>query len=373
MRDFKAYIDKLDVEKICLFLNRHGWREIGSLKSGRIKQFEKDSVDDAILVPFSKKFSDYYNVFTDSLQVLSNSESSTLISLLNKLINPSCDLLKWRIADSDTFMGSIPFDTMGNNIDHIKDLLAVSCLDILKPSTFHKKVLTNEVVTQIKQYKFGQTEIGSYILSILSPLGTYQYDIFNPIVEELPLTRRINLRLLDNIDKIQNSVEKNSSELIDCIQSQEISVNFLTALSDLYIENRDAQVSISANWNSDVPNSSDISVVTDVTLTPRCIDKVMEVAEANTPQEQQNVEKTFYGKITNIGGAAELDNRSTIKIKIACIGDEGRKITVQAEMPYSTYDIAEDAFENADTVKVTGILSKAGYINRLSHASIEKI
>lgn len=368
---YKEYIDNLNSQNLCKYLRLHGWSEISSLRSGKIKQFEKEGVDDSVLIPMTKTFSDYYEVYTESLDTLSTSESTTIISLLNKLINPSCDIIKWRIAGSDTFRGSIPFESMINNIDFIKELFSVSYLDIKSPAIFHKKVGTKDVENQIKQYKFGQTEIGSYILNILSPLGVYQYQLFDPTVEDLPINRKININLLNTIDQIQKSIQDHSTELNDKVQEKKISVNFLMALSDLYAENKDSNVSIIADWNKDVPNVQGSVIVQMVKLYPRCIDKVLEVAEANTPKEEHDIQKTYYGKIIDIGGEAELDNRSTIKIKIVTIGDEGRKITIQTELAAENYTIVETAFEYSNNVKVSGKLNKHGHTNILSDAEIE--
>lgn len=369
---YKDYIDKLNANSICTYLRCHGWTEICSLKSGAIRQFEKEGVEDSILIPMSSAFSDYYKVFLESLDLLSSSEQSSLLTLLNKLTNPSCDLMKWRISDSDTFKGSIPFEAMINNIDIIRDLLSASYLDIKSPSVYHKKATTKDVERQISQYKFGQTEIGSYILNILSPLGNYQYEMFDPNVAELPMNRRINIKLLNSIDKIQKSIDEGSSELNDEVQAQRISVNFLSALSNLYAENKDASVSITADWNTDVPNIEGATVIPSVILNPRNIDKVVEIAELNTPKDEQNVPTTFFGKIIDIGGEAELTKRSNINVKIATIGNEGRKITVQAELDWLTYfEVAEYAFEYAKDVKLSGLLNKTGNTKKLSDAKIE--
>lgn len=371
MKDYKSFINKLDSNKICIYLQHHGWRDIGSLMESKLKLFDKDNCDSTIIIPMEKSFTDYYRVYIDSLNVLAESESSTLISLLNRLINPSCDLLKWRIEADDTFLGSISLESMGNNIEHIKDLLASSCLDILNPSVYHKKVLTKDVVKQINQYKFGQTEVGSYILNLLCPLGYYQYELFDLRSEDLPMSRRINVKLLQDIQRIQKSINDNSTELTDDVQSEKISVNFLNALSGMYEDNKESDISLCAEWSNEVPNIED-NIIPSVKLDTRCMDKVVEVAEANTPKEQQNIQKTFFGKIKDIGGDEELNNRSDITIKIVAIGDEGKKITVQAQLPFvSCYSIVDEAFENANTVKVTGTLTKVGYINKLSQASIE--
>lgn len=279
--------------------------------------------------------------------------------------------MKWRIADDETTLGVIPFASMGNNIDYIKDLLSSACLDILSPSVFHKKVATKDVQEQMAMYKFGQTEIGSYILNIICPLGYYQYKLFEPLIDELPLSRRININIIKNIHTIQTSILERSSLFKDKVAEGQLSVNFLNALLDIYEENRDADFTISARWDTSVPNPTN-NIINCVELRPRCMDKVAEVIEEYTPSEPQFVEKSFYGKIINIGGEAEIDNRVDVSVIIATIGVGGKSLKVKAILNYNDYySVVDNAFQNGLDVKVTGILTSTKRSILLSMAKIE--
>ena len=257
--------------------------------------------------------------------------------------------------------------------NNIKNILATTCIDIMSPSQYHKKVMVTDVQNQIASYKFGQTEIGSYILNLVSPLGFYQYQLFDPNVEELPINRRINMRMLKNINDIQQSVLDNSSQLDENVASGNISVNFLNALTKIYDDNKDSDVSISAAWDVNIPTIIE-NPVSSLTLCPRCIEKVAQTAEKYTPTQEQNVQKTYYGKITNISGAPEVDSREKLVITLASIGDENQKVTVKVELDNSIYShIVTDAFENGANVKVTGINTITAKTIKLLNAEIVKL
>lgn len=208
MSDIKKLIDKLHNEKLCSFLTLRHWTELPSLFDGQVRQFASPDENDAIMIPIQKNFSDFYRVMYESLSVIAQSEDTTLKGLFNILINPSSDILKWRIADDNTSLGAISFNAMFDNIENIRNLLASTYIDIINPSQFHKKVMINEVQDQIATYKFGQTEVGSYILNLVSPLGFYQYQLFDPTIEDLPINRQININMLKNINNIQQSIEQ---------------------------------------------------------------------------------------------------------------------------------------------------------------------
>lgn len=373
MKNIEKYINLLHNDKVCQYLSLKGWHEISTLFEGKVRQFLAPNEEYAILIPISREFSDYYRVMHDSLSVIAAYDNKTLNGLFNILINPSSDILKWRIADDNTSLGAISFNTMLDNIDNIKNILASTCIDIMNPSQYHKKVMVSDVQNQIASYKFGQTEIGSYILNLVSPLGFYQYQLFDPSVEELPMNRRINMRMLKTINDIQQSVLENSSQLDDNVASGSISVNFLTALTKIYDDNKDSDVSISAAWDINIPTIVD-NPISNLTLYPRCIEKVVQTAEKYTPTQEQNVSKTYYGKITNISGAPEVDSREKLVIALAAIGDENQKITVKVELDNSIYShIVTEAFENGANVKVTGINTTTAKTIKLLNAEIEKL
>lgn len=365
-------IEKLDGNLICRYLRRKHWHDAGLLYAGRVQQMLSPDESKVVLMPLENSFSDYEEVMLKALGVIAKVENTSLIHLYNKLTNPSFDFLRWRIAGDSTTGGIIPFNSMGANIDYIKDMLGTACLDILSPAVYHVKVYTSEVNNQIAKYSFGQTEIGSYILNVLCPLGFYQYQLFDPDTESLPLSRKINLNILNNIDTIQRSAEDKSNELNDCVENRLMSVNFLTSLTDMYEENKDSEITLSADWNGDIPLIGNPNPVGRVLLQPKYIDRVMETIERYTPKEEQNVLATYYGKITNIGTEAEVENRTVFDIKVATIGENLRTVYVIATLVYSQYFVlADKAFQDGANVKITGLKTTTARSIKLKDASIE--
>lgn len=365
-------VEKLDGSKMVKYLALKNWRDLGTVYAGKVEQMQSPDGKHVVLLPLVSSFEDNDEVMLRALRVIAKFEDTTDINLYNRLTNPSYDFLRWRIAGDSTAGGNIPFNSMGANIDFIKDMLGTACLDILSPAVYHAKVYTKEVNEHLAQYSFGQTEIGSYIMNVLCPLGHYQYQLFDPMTENLPLARRVNLNILNNIETIQRSVEENSRELNDNVESQSISINFLNSLSEMYEENKDTQITLKADWNRDVPLIGDTDPVSNVMLKPSCLDRVMMTIETYTPKEEQNVKATYFGKITNIGTEAEIENRTVFDIKVATIGENLRTVYVVANLSYSEFFLlADKAFQEGANVKITGIRTTTARSIKLKEASIE--
>lgn len=110
-------------EEFIQYLKNCGWKESGSLGSGRIRLFIKDDVEDSILVPLDSKFSDYHRIIKDSLKVLSSSESISLTKLqmrfkdlysiksseLPRIEQIRKEALKWK-TDDDDFIAQTAFE-----------------------------------------------------------------------------------------------------------------------------------------------------------------------------------------------------------------------------------------------------------------------
>lgn len=355
MKDLQRYIDSIHNIQLCQYLKNNKWHEDGALFNGNVIQFLTPNKEDAVLIPIIKEFSDYYRVMEDSLKTIAAVENDTIKSLLIRLLNPVSDVLKWKIATEETSIGVIPFSSVSDNINSIKDLLSSSCLDILSPSIIHKKQTTKKVQEQISNYKFGQTEIGSFIINIICPLNLdgYSPSVFEPHIEDLPLSRRINIRLINNIDIIQTSIRDKSAFLKEQVEAREISVNFLKALLKLYDVNKDTVYDISAKWNSAVINPED--VINHVELIPKCMDKVAETIECFEDKKEKSVENTYYGKIVNINGEPEPDKREDVLITLATINAKGKIQKVKCTLNYMYYySLIDNAFQDGLTVKITG-------------------
>lgn len=361
MKDLKKAIDLITVEKLEKVLSFLKWRELDVLMNGRVRQFVSPDDEYVALIPLVKEFSDYYRVLGETLQSIASFENRAIEALVNRILNPSYDIQKWRIANSYTSDGKIPFFSMTDTIEKIKDVLATTYLDTLNPTRFHKKVYTMDVNKNISEYSFGQTEIGSYILNILCPLGDYQYTIFNPTEQDIPLNRKINMRLLSSINNIQKALGNSDTNKVDeDVDKGLYSVNFLDSLVDIYDETKDTEMNIIVDWCKDVRFVKE-APVSSIKLEPIFMEKVNFIADKYRPKKEENVQKTYYGKIESITANPEVENREYVQIKIVTIGDDNKKVNIQSRLNYNAfYSIVKTAFDNGSNIKLSGIQKDIG-------------
>lgn len=372
MKDLKRAIELITVEKLEKVLSFLKWRELDVLMNGKVRQFVSPDDEYVALIPLVKEFSDYYRVVGETLQSIASFENRTIEALVNRILNPSYDIQKWRIANSYTSEGKIPFFSMTDTIEKIKDVLATVCLDTLNPTRFHKKVYTTEVNKNISEYAFGQTEIGSYILNILCPIGDYQYTIFNPTEQDIPLNRKINMRLLSSIDNIQKDLGNSNNNKVDEDVDQGLySVNFLDSLVDIYDETKDTEMNIIVDWCQDVRFINEVPI-SSIKLEPIFMEKVNFIADKYRPKKEENIQKPYYGKIDSINANPDIENREYVQIRLVTIGDDNKKVNIQCKLDYNTYySVVNTAFESGANVKLSGLYRNNGRQKWIENGHLE--
>lgn len=360
------YIANFDPRVLLPYLSRNGWDRLTPLLQGAIEQYRSADHKYVLKIPIQNDFYDYDILLKMLLKSLSNAENKSESEMLNILMNPASDVVRWRINDQTTCDGSIAIDSMGRNVENIKQLLSAGLADCLTPQTYHHKISTNDVNSNLRNFRFGQTAVGSYVLTILCSLGFYEYELFDEGAASLPIARRVNQSVMRNIDIVQRAYIDRSQQLNDVVEDGMMSVNFLRALKSLYEENKDSELTVHTEWNHKMP-MQDALIPSVLRFEPRSVDCVYDAIERYTPKIEET-ESVYHGKITNISGVGDAESREKVTIKFATIVDEDRKIIITAELNNAEYgQMVTSAFDAGRTIRVQGILGKG---NKMANAVV---
>lgn len=374
MKEYPKVLERVSIEMVRNMLSFLGYQVNQGLDhDDHIEQYFTPDRQDAVILPIRVADIDYKRNMFELLQSVAKNVGDTVEGLLMKLLNPAYDVLKWRISDEEADTGKVSLLSMSENLALIKDLLSVSCLDVISPQQkFHRKLKVKKVNEAIQQYKFGQTEYGSFLINILCPLGDYNYAMFG--MQEMPFLRKVNLHLLDAYYEIQTSItDRNSNKVDEDVDAGVYSVNLLDAMTEVYKLSTGKNMSFRVEWSDSVPfvdarKERIISINTD------CIGVVEEIANKYRPKEDTAQYRELIGKVEYLGSEAEKENRMTIDAKVVVIGDDNKAMKVNTTLDYAQYgQVVQDAFEEGQTVKVCGTLYMQGSKKVLRDATIEII
>lgn len=374
MKEYPKVLERISIEMVRNMLSFLGYRVNQGLgHDDHIEQYFTPDRQDAVILPIREADVDFKRNMYELLYSVAAKAGDTVEGLALKLLNPAYDVLKWRISDEEADTGKVSLLSMNKNLTLIKDLLSVSCLDIINPQQkFHKKLKVKRVNEALQQYKFGQTEYGSFLINILCPLGDYNYAMFG--MQEMPFLRKVNLHLLDAYYDIQTSIsDRNQNKVDEDVDAGIYSVNFLDAMTDVYKLSMGKNMSFCVDWSDSVP-FEDIRKDRIISINTECAGVVEDIANKYRPKEDAAQYRELIGKVEYLGSEAEKENRMTIDAKVVVIGDDNKAMKVNATLDYARYgQIVQDAFEEGLTVKVCGTLYMQGSKKVLRNATIEII
>lgn len=376
---------KLNPLAVTKYLSETNW-ELYPIKRNDIKifQYKKEDLFEQVTIPLDKKLRDYKNAMYDAVCKIAYVEKKSVEQLMLYLLNPNTDILKIRLDKKEVESGNIMFDDAIQLFDNAKKLIAATALDVINPKKIHYGRINEPVRNFLSQCRFGQTEIGSYVVSVICPFvdfpKTEGYKKLNAFFDEeqyaYSLTREVINRLMTNVATIKQKIDDGNLESLANYNSP-ISSNFYEALSGLSMDTEDTTVEFMAEWSPTVQSNrcqyNRISVTNDYYEPIRTIiskmkeytnkrietvDKIkrLEVAPIIDSGEYGTSERTeIVGKIIELKAAPVIDSREYGTIVIY-VGDNARVKSVTVKLDREDYDKAVAAHQHGKAVKVVGDL-----------------
>ena len=351
---------KLNPLAVTKYLSETNW-ELYPIKRNDIKifQYKKEDLFEQVTIPLDKKLRDYKNAMYDAVCKIAYVEKKSVEQLMLYLLNPNTDILKIRLDKKEVESGNIMFDDAIQLFDNAKKLIAATALDVINPKKIHYGRIDEPVQKFLSQCRFGQTEIGSYVVSVICPFvdfpKTEGYKKLNAFFDEeqyaYSLTREVINRLMTNVATIKQKIDDGNLESLANYDSP-ISSNFYEALSGLSMDTEDTIVEFMAEWSPTVQSNrcqyNRISVTNDYYEPIKTI--ISKIKECTNERTE------IVGKIKELKAAPVIDNREHGTIIVVYVGDNARAKSVTVKLDREDYDKAVAAHQHGKAVKVVGDL-----------------
>ena len=351
---------KLNPLAVTKYLSETNW-ELYPIKRNDIKifQYKKEDLFEQVTIPLDKKLRDYKNAMYDAVCKIAYVEKKSVEQLMLYLLNPNTDNLKIRLDKKEVESGNIMFDDAIQLFDNAKKLIAATALDVINPKKIHYGRIDEPVQKFLSQCRFGQTEIGSYVVSVICPFvdfpKTEGYKKLNAFFDEeqyaYSLTREVINRLMTNVATIKQKIDDGNLESLANYDSP-ISSNFYEALSGLSMDTEDTTVEFMAEWSPTVQSNrcqyNRISVTNDYYEPIKTI--ISKIKECTNERTE------IVGKIKELKAAPVIDNREHGTIIVVYVGDNARAKSVTVKLDREDYDKAVAAHQHGKAVKVVGDL-----------------
>lgn len=358
--DFKELASKINPLEFCKYLKDLGWKEFDKFRNEYVKIFQNKENDDffQVKIPMNRELIDFSHAMLEACKIVSQKTNKSLERIVLELLNPMSDILRIRIDNNKIANGSLLFEDGLKLYDNAKNLITSTAMSIYSSSSYYRGKLPDEVQTFINKCRFGQTEIGSYVVSIVCPFmketrsGPIQLSIFSEETEcANSITRKITSKLNRDLIKVKSFID-NSQNLDELLEGDDrININFLETLQNLNIENTDSLLEITTKWAPTI--SENIPNIEPITFTHDYYD----VINSKVIQYKEKIEENLVeciGQITVLKSAPTIEERSSGIIKMVTLENNKSKI-ITVKLNKEDYQQAILAHKNGSFIKIKGI------------------
>lgn len=361
--NFLDMTELLSPPAVVRYLKETGWVSYPNRRKNiRIFQMNHNDHFYQIVVPMDKDLADYHEAMYQAVSTLSEYEQRSLEEVFLYLLNPNTDILKIRIVKQDVEAGNILMDDAISLYESTKKLISATAQDILHPRAYHQGRPDDSILEFLSQCRFGQTEIGSYIVSVICPFGyvdekSNKYEQLSIFSDEKAcensLTRKVTNRVIENISTIKESIDNGDIDHLMNHNEIPISANFYEALQGMNLQSEETELEFSANWSPAVKNKSGINHK--ICINHDYYAPIQTISKSLKNESSQSIR--IVGRIKKLESSPDLETRTSGKITVVYLDDHDKAGTVTAKLDPNDYRNAISAHENGQYVEIIGELS----------------
>ena len=319
-----------------------------------------------ILLPIRESLADYAARMGDIVEAIAAVEDRDEISVYHDLVRSGFDVMRFRAPNADD-AGTIALQSGVALYDHARDVVMAAANAAVKPKRAYRSNSSDKAKNYLDTLRLGQTEVGSYVLTVLSPvqptLETDQMSLF-PDSESAdePFSRTVTRTLSRSLKAakiaVDEAVATGKLEPFESAVDAGVSSNLCEAIARLV--ERGEGVDISLTW-SRVRRGPESNVSYRFTEdNARVLSEAAMAFREREPQSDITVEGFVIGLDRK---PEEFDGKAKIRGFV-----DGRVKTISAEFIHSDYKKVVSAHDQKLRVRVDGDLVKKGPLQFLENA-----
>jgi hypothetical protein len=364
--NFIEMAGKISHVDIVKYLRDLGWKEIES-KRPNVKVFQFRDSEKKLFqanIPTSRDLSDYNSAMYKAVEQIGLSSNKSTEHVLLELLNPLSDIIRFTVQEATEASGTIKVEDAINLYENAKKIVTTASMDYLNPTQYHIGRPDSTSQDLVDNCRFGQTEIGSYIVSLVLPFTKLeegkliQMNLFGEETDKSNShTRNVTNKIITSIQQVSDAIENGAlKEMMSPPNGQTppVSANFLEALSSIGIYKEETQVTISVKWAPTVKENR--AKVDSVSLNSDYYKPIQAVVQ--TIKEKRADEKEFVGAVIKLKATPNVEKRTEGEATIVYLDKEIKKArTAKVLLKKEDYNEALEAHKKGSTVKVTGRIS----------------
>ena len=366
-----------------------GWRRLPGV-NGKVAVFTHPSSDlDQLIVPLDAGLADYPRRMAEVLANLAEKENRPATEILDDLLLPPSDVLRFRVDEPDSQAGFLPLD---QGIDLLtgarKALLAAAC-SVLQPQAFHPRLSRAEAEQLVRSSHLGQTERGSFIAVISCPLLVETAPLAAPSMLPLfadldidapraidpasegpiPFTRQVTSYLMRSLVRITSALDADdpSSLLKSEGGAVPLSANLCEALLAMQPNGDQSRLCLNATWSRSLPPPISDRPPSAVQLRHEYFPAIRSLATSLRPAREPQA-ALIVGLVDSLHGDPDASGAMQGEVQLSILNQE-ETIKARVTLGPDDYQTALRIHGVAGYVSLEGVLIRGNRLHRIDEVT----
>jgi hypothetical protein len=156
---------------VAAYLRTQGWAVDGTIDAFTryIHGSNGDRVD--IEVPRGTEYRDFHLRMAEVVNALAQVEQRSQLEILEDLSVAGADVIRIRLHGTDVNDGTVTLEDGAAVVDRVRDVMLASACAAVEPRAFFGTRKPTEATEYVRKLRLGQTEHGSFVVKVLSPVA----------------------------------------------------------------------------------------------------------------------------------------------------------------------------------------------------------
>ena len=319
-----------------------------------------------IIVPRTERLGDYASVVATLIDAFAEVTGQDELTVYRSLVTADRDVVRVRATENDD--GSV---TLSDGVDLIggaRDMLLSVACSLREARPVYRAGANREATRLLKQVRLGQTDQGSFVVTLLTPVVPPPMPAVlpDPDDQHAPIERRMTRRLVDVLSAARQAAERASAGDADAFEhavANGVSANLCEALVRLIEPFPTLDVGVS--WARTRPVTAPSAPV----RFGRADAALLREAARSLRERGPRPDVSLYGFVRRLKrGDAREDG--TISLVTAI---DGRRQSVKAALERADYERAIQAHRDRTPVVLSGDLERMGQRWRLLNPRLKEV
>jgi hypothetical protein len=356
-----AELRKIDPNQVAVYLEKKGWRQESYIdQKASIWTISDNSKDEAeVLLPLNTSFRDYPYRVSEILQTLEAIEQRPQIDIYKNLLEFLSDIIRIRLTHDDFSDGTVPLNNGYNLVRNAREMMLSAACSTVEAKKHYEKKKPLGANNYLKKLRFGQTQKGSFILNIISPIES----INSSNLSEIPFERRVVEKLFKSLEFIRTVSEnidpsKTDLNLPKNYLESGISSNLCEALIGINESGLKRGIDLNLSLSSAI--SAPENILTSIVFPPEIIPAMSKIAK--------RLKADIFNDYEILGDVVKLERQKRdLKGQVTLMGDiNGKKRKIKVELDDENYRLASQAHQDRRNVIFRGDFIKEGQLFSLT-------